>query len=50
VADVGWAIFFPIAGCLAGAGGVLYITLFDRIEAMVRDRERDELEGAVGAS
>ncbi len=50
VADVGWAIFFPIAGCLAGAGGVLYITLFDRIEAMVRDRECDELEGAVGAS
>ena len=22
VASVGWAIFFPIAGCLAGAGGV----------------------------
>ena len=51
VADVGWAIFFPIAGCLAGAGGVFYIVMFDRIETMVRRRERDELEGgAVAAS
>ena len=45
-ADVGWAIFFPIAGCLAGAGGVLYVVMFDRIEAIVRRRERDELEVA----
>ena len=44
VGGVGWAVFFPIAGCLAGAGGVFYIVMFDRIEAMVRRRERDELE------
>ena len=49
-ADLGWATFFPIAGCFAGAGGVFYIVMFDRIEAMVRRRERDELEGAAVAA
>ena len=48
--DLGWAIFFPIAGCLASAGGVLYIALFDRIETMVRRRERDELADSAVAT
>ena len=48
-ANLGWATFFPIAGCLAGVGGIFYIVMFDRIEAMVRRRERDELEGAAVA-
>ena len=46
VGGVGWAVFFPIAGCLAAAGGVFYIVMFDRIEAMVRRREHDELDTA----
>ena len=49
-AVVGWAAFFPIAGCLAAAGGVFYIVMFDRIEAMVRRRERDELDTAPRAA
>lgn len=49
VAGVGWAVFFPIAGCLAAAGGVFYIVMFDRIEGMVRRREREELESAPAA-
>ena len=43
----GWAVFFPIAGSLAGAGGLFYILMFERIERMVLTREREELDSPV---
>jgi len=42
-AATGWAVFFPIAACLAAAFGVVYVMSFDRIEALVQRRESAEL-------
>jgi predicted MFS family arabinose efflux permease len=42
--QLGWLWFFPIAAVAAGAGGLFYIFMWDRIEAVVRHRETLELE------
>ena len=45
-AAIGWTVFFPFAAVLASAFGVFYLVTFDRIEALVREREAAELRGA----
>ncbi len=45
VAGVGWSAFFPIAVGLALASGLVYVLGFDRIEALVVDREAREASG-----
>ena len=42
-ATVGWVLFFPIAAVVAAIGGIFYIVMFDRIERLVVEREREEL-------
>jgi MFS family permease len=49
-AGIGWAVFFPLAACLATAFGVFYVMTFDRIEALVRRREAAELSEEAGAT
>jgi MFS family permease len=44
-AAVGWGAFFVIAASLSGLFGAYYVINFDRIETMVREREREELAG-----
>jgi predicted MFS family arabinose efflux permease len=41
---VGWVVFFPFAAALAAAFGVVYLRTFDRIEALVLEREARESE------
>ncbi len=45
VARVGWAAFFPLAAGLATVFALGYVLMFDRVEALVQEREREELEG-----
>jgi sensor domain CHASE-containing protein len=40
---LGWVAFFPIAASAAAIGGIFYIVMFDRIEDIVQEREREEL-------
>ncbi len=40
----GWTLFFPIAAAVTMVGGVFYIVLWNRIEEIVLDRERTEVE------
>ena len=42
--QLGWLWFFPIAAVAAGVGGLFYIFMWDRIEAVVRHRETLELK------
>ena len=42
---MGWSAFFPIAVGLALASGLVYVLGFDRIEALVVDREAREASG-----
>jgi len=48
VGAFGWAVYFPLVGVLAAAFGALYVVYFDRIEALVRERETAELSDAEG--
>jgi hypothetical protein len=42
--QVGWVYFFPIATAIALTAGVIYVGKFNRIEQLVIERERVELE------
>ena len=42
---LGWAGFFVLAMALNAAGAMLYIWMYDRVEALVDARERAELSG-----
>jgi PAT family beta-lactamase induction signal transducer AmpG len=41
---LGWVYFLPLASFFAVAAGVFYVAMFNRIETLVRERERLELE------
>ena len=43
-AQVGWVYFFPLTSLVAVTGGAFYVVMFNRIETLVQDRERLELE------
>ena len=40
---IGWAAFFPFAALLTTGFGIFYFVMFDRIEALVRQREAEEI-------
>ena len=40
---IGWAAFFPFAALLTTGFGIFYFVMFDRIEALVQQREDEEL-------
>ncbi len=42
--QVGWVYFFPIATTIALTAGIIYVGKFNRIEELVQERERVELE------
>jgi PAT family beta-lactamase induction signal transducer AmpG len=42
--QVGWVYFFPIATTIALTAGIIYVGKFNRIEELVQERERAELE------
>ena len=39
-----WTVFFPIAAAATLTGAFFYIGLFNRIEKLVLERERHEIE------
>ena len=43
-ATAGWTLFFPIAAVATLAGAFFYVGLFNRIETLVQERERHEIE------
>ena len=43
---VGWVYFFPIASLISLAAGVFYVGMFNRVERLVQERERQELDPA----
>jgi len=45
---LGWVGFFPVAAAITGVGGVFYILMWDRIERLVSNRERLELDLEAG--
>lgn len=43
-ATAGWTLFFPIAAAATLTGALFYIGLFNRIERLVQERERHEIQ------
>ena len=43
---VGWVFFFPIASVFSLIAGVFYVGMFNRVERLVLERERQELDPA----
>ena len=43
-AAVGWTGFFPIAAAATLIGAIFYVGYFNRIEKLVVERERQEIE------
>tara|TARA_E500000331_G_scaffold348810_1_gene391005 strand:+ start:764 stop:2035 length:1272 start_codon:yes stop_codon:yes gene_type:complete len=41
--QIGWVYFFPFASVIAAVAAVFYVIKFDRIEALVQERERVEV-------
>ena len=42
--EVGWVYFFPMASVFSLIAGVFYVGMFNRIERLVQERERQELD------